>query len=93
MNDSVTSNHRWHRLQGNGSDMSDSEHRELLQEIRRLRGSIDELNGLLRSIFTSTNDNLPTRKQTSKKKKRSAGAVEKESGASKPHSPTPGRHF
>ncbi|KLU02213.1 hypothetical protein RISK_005279 [Rhodopirellula islandica] len=73
--------------------MFDSEHRELLQKIRRLRGSIDELNGLLRSIFTSTNDNLPTRKRTSKKKNRSAGAVEKESGASEPPSSLPGRHF
>lgn len=73
--------------------MSKPDDKELIHEMRNLRESIDELSGLLRSIFHQASDNQHAQERTAPKKKSPSGAVEKESTSSEKRSPNPGRHF
>ena len=73
--------------------MTKSDEQQLIQEIRSLRESIEQLNGILCSIFKDATVKPIGPKRNSKKRKHPAGAVEKESDQPKTMESPPGRHF
>jgi hypothetical protein len=71
--------------------MSESEKQSLAKDIRELRQSIEELNGLLRSIFQAQAGKLPAAPKAKSKVKRSSGKPQQDPGQERP--PPAGNHF
>ncbi|TWU49492.1 hypothetical protein Poly59_41070 [Rubripirellula reticaptiva] len=71
--------------------MSEDENQSLAKDIRELRQSIDELNGLLRCIFQAQAGKLPAAPKAKSRTKRGSGKPQQDSGQERP--PPAGNHF